>query len=100
MNYDALVRSVVALHEQTRGKAVLAVNRWLLLRNWLIGAYVVEFEQSGEDRAQYGAGLLLRSAYRPDGPHHPVISDPPIPQQDSLRYCPRTRFCGFPGLTG
>jgi len=34
------------------------VNQALLFRNWLIGAYVVEYEQCGEDRAAYGAGLL------------------------------------------
>jgi hypothetical protein len=39
-----------------------AVNRHLILRNWLIGAYLVEFEQNGEDRTEYGAGLLKRIA--------------------------------------
>jgi len=62
MNYDALVQCIVALHKESSGRAVFAVNRWLLLRNWLIGAYVVEFEQSGQDRARYGAGLLLQLA--------------------------------------
>ena len=62
MNYDALVQSVVVLHQESSGRAALAINRWLLLRNWLIGAYVVEFEQSGEDRAKYGAGLLAQLA--------------------------------------
>jgi predicted nuclease of restriction endonuclease-like (RecB) superfamily len=28
------------------------------MRNWLIGAYIVEFEQNGEDRATYGQQLL------------------------------------------
>ena len=31
-----------------------------ILRNWLIGAYLIEFEQNGEDRAKYGTGLLKR----------------------------------------
>jgi hypothetical protein len=30
----------------------------LSLRNWLIGASIVEFEQAGEDRAQYGQRLI------------------------------------------
>lgn len=34
------------------------MNRHLIFRNWLIGAYRVEFEQRGEDRAEYGANLL------------------------------------------
>jgi predicted nuclease of restriction endonuclease-like (RecB) superfamily len=28
--------------------------------NWLIGRYIVEYEQCGEDRAKYGVGLLER----------------------------------------
>ena len=60
MNYDALVQSIVALHREALGRAALAVNRSLVLRNWMIGAYLVEFEQDGADRAAYGAGLLSR----------------------------------------
>jgi hypothetical protein len=60
MNYDALVQSIVTLHREALGRAALAVNRSLILRNWMIGAYLVEFEQDGEDRATYGAGLLSR----------------------------------------
>ncbi len=36
--------------------------RGIAVRNWLIGAYLVEFEQNGEGRAKYGAGLLKRVA--------------------------------------
>lgn len=60
MNYDALVQSIVTLHREALGRAALAVNRALILRNWVIGAYLVEFEQEGADRAAYGAGLLAR----------------------------------------
>ena len=60
MNYHALVQSIVTLHREALGRAALAVNRTLVLRNWMIGAYLVEFEQDGEDRAAYGAGLLSR----------------------------------------
>jgi predicted nuclease of restriction endonuclease-like (RecB) superfamily len=41
-------------------RAVAAVNQALVLRNWIAGAYIVEFEQNGEDRASYGARLLPR----------------------------------------
>jgi hypothetical protein len=37
---------------------VQAVNIALTLRNWLIGYYIVEYEQGGSDRAQYGQRLL------------------------------------------
>lgn len=62
MNYHALVESIVALHQESSGRAALAVNRWLILRNWIIGAHLVEFEQHGEDRAKYGAKLLAQLA--------------------------------------
>jgi len=32
----------------------------MTIRNWLIGCYIVEFEQHGEDRAKYGEFLLLK----------------------------------------
>ena len=30
------------------------------MRNWLIGYYIVEFEQHGKDRAEYGTQLLKK----------------------------------------
>lgn len=39
-------------------KAAHAINTALTVRNWLIGCYIVEFEQHGEDRASYGEKLL------------------------------------------
>jgi hypothetical protein len=60
MNYNALVQAIVTLHREAVGRAALAVNRALILRNWMIGAHLVEFEQHGADRAAYGAGLLSR----------------------------------------
>lgn len=63
MNYHALVESIVALHQESSGRAALAVNRWLILRNRVIGAHLVEFEQNGEDRAKYGTRLLTELAH-------------------------------------
>ena len=62
MNYDALRDQIADLHAKTVGGAARVVNRTLLGRNWLIGAWIVEFEQVGADRAAYGAGLLKRLA--------------------------------------
>lgn len=58
MNYKALVKAIAKLHEEAVGRAATAVNQTLVMRNWLIGAYIVEFEQGGEDRAAYGKKLL------------------------------------------
>jgi predicted nuclease of restriction endonuclease-like (RecB) superfamily len=38
------------------------VNVSLTLRNWLVGFYIVEYEQRGADRAQYGERLLEKLA--------------------------------------
>ena len=62
LNYDALVAAIRQIHEQAQAGAAGAVNRHLVLRNWFIGAYVVEYEQNGEDRATYGGRLLKRLA--------------------------------------
>lgn len=60
MNYDLLISSLADVHQRAQAGAAGAVNRHLILRNWLIGAYLVEFEQNGEDRAQYGRRLLQK----------------------------------------
>ena len=45
---SAISQTKIAL----QSSAIKAINRNLTLRNWLIGFYIVEFEQKGEDRAQ------------------------------------------------
>src|SRR3990167_2106006 len=62
MNYQALVKAIQSTHQEMKGRAVTAVNQALVLRNWLVGAYIVEYEQGGTDRAKYGARLLERLA--------------------------------------
>lgn len=62
MNYDALITSITATHQHAQASAADAVNRHLILRNWIIGAYIVEFEQNSQERAEYGAGLLKHLA--------------------------------------
>jgi hypothetical protein len=62
MNYQQLVTAIDAATQSLLGRAPRAVNQALILRNWLIGAHLVEFEQSGEDRARYGEQLLSNLA--------------------------------------
>ena len=62
MHYRQLLSAIAQAHTSAIGRAAAAVNQGLVLRNWLVGAYVVEFEQGGEDRAKYGSGLLTRLA--------------------------------------
>ena len=58
MNFDSLVAVSEQTHTHFQQQAVKAVNVSLTVRNYLIGFYIVEFEQNGEDRAAYGARLV------------------------------------------
>jgi hypothetical protein len=58
MNFEKLVSSIQTTSATLQQNAVKAVNIHLTLRNWLVGLYIVEYEQNGEDRAKYGQQLL------------------------------------------
>ncbi len=60
MNYENLLTGISNVHSVAQSAASRSVNQVLTLRNWLIGAYIFEFEQSGLDRAAYGDRLLER----------------------------------------
>ena len=62
MDYEQLVTAIDDASQALLGRAAKAVNQALVLRNWLIGAHLVEFEQSGQDRAKYGEQLLSNVA--------------------------------------
>ncbi len=58
LNYEGLVTAIAQAHDYAQRQAVQAVNLALTLRNWLVGYHIVEYEQHGSDRAQYGERLL------------------------------------------
>ena len=58
MNFEQLVSICQQTHEEIQKRAVRAVDLSLVVRNWLFGCYIVEFEQNGADRAAYGVGLM------------------------------------------
>ena len=60
MTFDKLVHSIQSIQSGLQQQAAHAVNMTLTVRNWLMGCYIVEFEQHGEDRAEYGTKLLKR----------------------------------------
>lgn len=60
MNFDSLVGRINLIQDALQAQAAHAVNLSLTARNWLVGYYIVEFEQHGEDRAKYGEKLLSR----------------------------------------
>ena len=59
-SFDQLAGFIRETHYAAQNIASRAINRSITLRNWLIGYYIVEFEQSGENRAKYGDQLLER----------------------------------------
>lgn len=56
-NFKLLVDNISSIHTSLQQQAASAVNQSLTIRNWLIGHYIVEYEQNGEDRAEYGSML-------------------------------------------
>ena len=64
MDFEALVKHISTIQNTLQAQAAHAVNLALTSRNWLMGCYIVEFEQNGEDRAAYGEQLLKRLEQR------------------------------------
>lgn len=61
-SFKALVELCRRTHEELRSRAIRSVDIAMVVRNWLIGWYIVEYEQTGADRAQYGSRLIERLA--------------------------------------
>ena len=57
-NFNTLVKQIDTVHQTLQAKSVQTVSRSFTLRNWIIGYYIVEYEQNGEDRAKYGAKII------------------------------------------
>lgn len=63
-DFDTLVSRIQATSDVLRQDALVVINRNVTTRAWLTGYYIVEYEQHGKDRAEYGAGLLKALAER------------------------------------
>lgn len=59
-SFDHLSHLVTQLHNSAYTASIKAVNRFATVRNYVIGFYIVEYEQHGSDRAKYGDKLLKR----------------------------------------
>lgn len=58
IDFAKLVSSIQVASDNLSKAASHAVNSAITLRNWIIGHYILEYEQQGTDRAQYGARLI------------------------------------------
>ena len=63
-SFERLANSIINVQKTLMSQAVHAVNLFMTSRNWIVGLYIVEYEQHGADRAQYGDALLKRLAKR------------------------------------
>lgn len=64
MELKTLVSSIQSINTALRDNAAKAINKSVTARNWLIGYYIVNYEQHGEDRALYGERVLQALAER------------------------------------
>ena len=57
-DFQTLTQTISRIDRLFKEETAKAVNRNLTARNWLIGYYLMEYEQKGNDRAAYGMELL------------------------------------------
>lgn len=55
---DSFVSDLKSIAGEARRQAYRAADRLLVIRNWLIGWRIVEQEQAGKERAEYGKRIL------------------------------------------
>ncbi len=59
-SYSELIDTIGSLLQQGRQQAVQSVNTILVQTYWYIGQHIVEFEQKGNEKAEYGSQLFER----------------------------------------
>jgi len=59
-DYSHLITELTSFIEQGRKMAVQYVNTALVVTYWMIGRRIVEYEQKGKERAEYGEALLKK----------------------------------------
>ncbi|MCQ2342895.1 MAG: PDDEXK nuclease domain-containing protein [Paludibacteraceae bacterium] len=60
LGFQQLIENISSVVQQSRSNVATSINRLMVEAYWQIGKYIVEFEQKGECRAQYGSALLTR----------------------------------------
>ncbi|MGI6394749.1 MAG: DUF1016 N-terminal domain-containing protein [bacterium] len=59
MNIESLIHLFQNTHSELQSRAVRSVDSFLVIRNWLFGWYIVEFENGGAERTElYGRRLI------------------------------------------
>lgn len=60
--YAGIQADIIGVVESARQAAVRHVNAVMTAAYWLVGRRIIEFEQAGEGRAEYGEALIKRLA--------------------------------------
>ncbi|MCF8228942.1 MAG: DUF1016 N-terminal domain-containing protein, partial [Bacteroidales bacterium] len=60
--YSVLIDRIGKILQEGRKQVAYAVNYQMVISYWEIGRHIVEFEQNGEKKAEYGAELLTSLA--------------------------------------
>ncbi len=58
--YNNLLDNIGQTFLKARERAFKAVNEELTIANWQTGKYIVEYEQEGNIKAEYGKKLILK----------------------------------------
>ncbi len=58
MKFDNLIELFHTTQSELQQQAARSVDIALVVRNWLFGWYIVEFEQNGADKAEYGRRFI------------------------------------------
>lgn len=58
MEFNSLVSTIKDTHVYLQQSLIKAVNKHHTLRNWVVGFYIIQYEQIGRDRTEYGSKLL------------------------------------------
>ena len=61
-SFEHLTGLITEINDTAYTATVKAINRFATVRNYVMGLYIVEYEQHGSDRAKYGDRLLKRLA--------------------------------------
>lgn len=59
-NYNQLLDNIGSTLQKARESAIQAINLELVKANWEVGRHIVEFEQQGKARAEYGSELIVK----------------------------------------
>lgn len=58
--YKELIEAISLTYNKAKSNVVSAVNVEMIISYWEIGKYIIEFEQDGKEKANYGTELLIQ----------------------------------------